>query len=145
MEVDYMLKMNANKSKVRLNLFLYWLISMIVYGALMLVMSKIFKHTIHLDYSMYGLWSFLLAIVIYLLNKLVKPFIFYVTLPITGITMGLFYPFINVIILNIADLLLGNHFDIYGLFMTCFVAILLGLLNMLFDKILLKPLFGKEG
>lgn len=117
---------------------------MLIYGALILVMSKIFKNTIQIDYHLYGLWSFLLAITIYLLNKLIKPIIVYFTWPITGITMGLFYPFINVIILNIADLLLGRHFNIHGIFMTCFIGILLGLSSMLLDKILLEPLFRKD-
>lgn len=138
------LKIIKENEKYKLKIFLHWLFSMLIYGALILVMSKIFKNTIQIDYHLYGLWSFLLAITIYLLNKLIKPIIVYFTWPITGITMGLFYPFINVIILNIADLLLGRHFNIHGIFMTCFIGILLGLSSMLLDKILLEPLFRKD-
>lgn len=134
-----------NKQKFKINLLLDWLFSMLIYGILMLIMSKIFTHTIYLDYGFYGLWSFFLAITIYILNKLVKPIIVYLTWPITGLTMGLFYPFINVIILNIADLILGSHFDIHGVFMTCLIGILLGLGTMISDNVLLKPLFRKEG
>lgn len=135
----------SDQKKLKINLFLDWLISMLIYSILMLIMSKIFTHTIYLDYSFYGLWSFLLAITIYILNKLVKPIIVHLTWPITGITMGVFYPFINVIILNIADLILGSHFNIHGIFMTCFIGILLGIFTMISERILLKPLFRKEG
>lgn len=134
-----------NREKLKLNLFLDWIISMLCYGALILIMSKIFTNTIQIDYSLYGLWSFLLAIIIYVLNKLVKPILVYITLPITSITMGLFYPFINVIILKFADLILGNHFDTHGILMTCLVAILLGFLNMILDKFLITPLLRKDG
>jgi len=130
--------------KFKISILLDWIFSMLIYGALFMLISKIFKHTIYLDYSFYGLWSFLLAITIYVLNKVIKPIIVYYTWSITGITMGLFYPFINVIILNIADLILGSHFNIHGIFMTCFIGILLGFLTMLLDKVLLEPLFRRD-
>lgn len=130
--------------RFKISLLLDWIFSILIYGSLFMVMSKIFKHTIYLDCSFYGLWSFLLAITIYVLNKVVKPIIVYYTWPITGITMGLFYPFINVIILNIADFILGSHFNIHGIFMTCLVGILLGFLTMLLDKVLLEPLFRRD-
>ena len=37
---------------------------------------------------------------LFILNKTIKPLLFYLTIPITGITLGLFYPFINLIIFN---------------------------------------------
>lgn len=130
--------------KFKLNVLLDWFLSMIIYSGLLIIISKVFKRTVYLDCNLYGLWSFLLSITIYLLNKIIKPIIVYYTWPITGITMGLFYPFINVIVLNIADLILGKHFNVHGILMTCFIGILLGFSTMILDKLLLEPLFRKD-
>lgn len=43
---------------------------------------------------------------------------------LTGLTMGLFYPFINVIILNITDLILFDVTNINGIFMSFVVAVI---------------------
>ena len=82
-------------------------------------------------------------LVIYLLNKLVKPILVFITLPITGITMGLFYPFINVIILYINDIIMGSHFEIKGILMALVVAIFISIVRKVIEGIL-KPLTGKE-
>ncbi|MEG2322000.1 MAG: phage holin family protein [Bacilli bacterium] len=129
--------------KIKINVFLDWLMRMAVYAAIILVMSVLFKNTIIIDHSMYGLWGLLLAIIIYCLNKIIKPLIVFITLPLTGVTMGLFYPFISVIILKIADLILGSHFNTGGILMTCFVALLIGFFNMLMDKIIINTIFEK--
>lgn len=123
--------------KKKILVILDWVIRMTIYGLILLLISTIFKETIKIDYSMYGIWSILVAMIIYILNKTIRPFIVWITLPLTGITMGIFYPFINVIILNIADLILGSHFSVQGIFMTCLVGILIGFLNMLMDKIIM--------
>ena len=46
-------------------------------------------------------YDFVAALIICILNKTVKPFVFKITIPITGLTFGLFYPFINYFILKI--------------------------------------------
>ena len=90
------------------------------------------------------MWYLISSIVIYILNKLVKPLLVWITLPLTGMTMGLFYPFINVIILYITDLLLKSHFEIRGIIMALIVAIIISLINLIINKILIKPLTRKE-
>ena len=44
----------------------------------------------------------LATLIISILNITIKPVLFVLTLPITTLTLGIFYPFINVIILKIA-------------------------------------------
>ena len=87
----------ANKLIKKQNIYklLDWLIRMIGYALILMLMSLLFKHTLYIDKEYFGLWSFLAVIIIYLLNKTVKPILFRLTIPITGLTLGLFYPFLN--------------------------------------------------
>ena len=121
---------------------LEWLIYMIGYALILLLISTLFKKTVYIDLSYFGLWSFLAAIIIYLLNKTIKPLLVWLTLPVTGITFGLFYPFINVVILNIVDIFLGSHFNIHGILMSFLVAIVISLLNLILHSYLMKPIKG---
>lgn len=125
-------------------LLIDWLLNMLFYTFILGIMAKLFKNTIQIDNSSYGIWFFIVAIIIYILNKTIKPLIAWITLPITMITLGLFYPFINVIILKIADFILGNHFDTGNIFMTCLVAILIGLFTLFMDNIIINPLLGRK-
>lgn len=127
----------------KLSNFLDWILSIVCYALVLLIATLIFKKTIIIDNSLYGLWFLVSSLVIYLLNKLVKPILVFITLPITGITMGLFYPFINVIILYINDIIMGSHFEIKGILMALVVAIFISIVRKVIEGIL-KPLTGKE-
>jgi uncharacterized membrane protein YvlD (DUF360 family) len=59
-------------------------------------------------------------------------------------TLGLFYPFINVCILKIVDFLFGNHFSIKGIIMSFFIAILISIINILMDITIIKPILKEE-
>ncbi|MBQ9181603.1 MAG: phage holin family protein [Bacilli bacterium] len=133
------------KSKIDLfNNLIEWLIYMLGYALILVLVSLIFKETIYIDSSLYGLWGILASIIIYFLNKTIKPLIVWLTLPITALTLGLFYPFINVLILKITSIILGNHFNINGLFMSFLVAILISIMNMILDEKIIKPLLRGE-
>lgn len=119
-------------------------ISIVGYALILTILATIFKNTIQIDNAYFGLWGILISIVIYILNKTVKPLIFSLTLPITAMTLGLFYPFINVIILNLVDLLFGNHFCIKGIIMSFIVAILISIMNVLMDIMIIKPILKEE-
>ena len=127
----------------RLSNFLDWLISIVCYALVLLLATLVFKKTIIIDNSLCGFWFLIASLVIYLLNKLVKPILVFITLPITGITMGLFYPFINVIIFFINDFIMGSHFEIKGILMALVVAIFISIVRKIIEGIL-KPLTGKE-
>ena len=127
----------------KLSNFLDWILSIVCYALVLLIATLIFKKTIIIDNSLYGLWFLVSSLVIYLLNKLVKPILVFITLPITGITMGLFYPFINVIILYINDIIMGSHFEIKGILMALVVAIFISIVRKIIEGIL-KPLTGKD-
>lgn len=133
-----------NHKKKRFSKFLEWLIYMIGYALILITMSVLFQNTIQIDNSFFGFWALLAAILINLLNRTIKPLLVWLTLPITAMTLGIFYPFINVVILQIVDFILGRHFAIQGFFMSFLVAILISLLNMIMDKLVIRPILGKE-
>lgn len=119
-------------------------ISIMGYALILTILSVIFNDTIKMDNSYFGIWGILVSLAIYILNKTVKPIIFSLTLPITALTLGIFYPFINVFILNIVDLLFGNYFTIKGIIMSFIVAVLISTLNILMDEIVIKPILKEK-
>ena len=129
-----------NKLITKENIYrlLDWLIRMVGYSLILIFTSLLFTHTLYIDKEYFGLWSFLASIIIYLLNKTVKPILFRLTIPITGLTLGLFYPFINLIILKIVSLILYPHFQIFGILYALFASILISILNIVMDHILDK-------
>ncbi|HHT37867.1 MAG TPA: phage holin family protein [Mollicutes bacterium] len=129
--------------KVRLNRFVDWLIYIAGYTLILILTSILFNDTFIIDNSNFGLWAFLTSIIIYILNKTIKPIIFFLTLPITGVTLGLFYPFINVMIIKITDFILGVHLETNGIFILFFAAILISAMNFLLEKIIIEPLTRK--
>lgn len=129
--------------KKRINSILDWLIYMCGYALVLISVSVIFDNTIYIDNSYFGLWALIAVIIIYILNKTIKPIIVWLTLPITGLTLGLFYPFINVFILNIVDFILGKHFEIKGIFMGGIVAIIISIMNILMENLIIEPLLRK--
>ena len=104
-------KKNKNlEIEYRLNVFLEWLIYMFGYALVLLITSNLFR-SLYVENILYG---FLAAIIIYILNKTIKPFLVTFTLPLIGMSLGLFYFVINVFILLIVSLILGKHFYLTG-------------------------------
>lgn len=123
-----------SKNKKR-NYFIDWLAHMVGYAVVLIIASIIFPKTVQIDNSMFGLWALLAAIITSLLNETVKPLLVLLTLPITSVTLGLFYPFVNVLILNIVSFILGSHFNMGGLIMSFIVAIFISIMNVFIDSI----------
>lgn len=119
-------------------------ISILIYALILLAFSLIFKKTLYIDNRYFGIFSILTSIIIFLLNRTVKPLLIWLTLPITGLTLGLFYPVINVVILKLADFIMMNHFSINGYIMPLIVAILISLSNIIIDAMVHKLLEGKK-
>lgn len=122
------------------NKFFEWLLYMLGYAIVLIVVSCMFRKTFYINNQYYGLYAFLAAVIIYILNQTVKPILFYVTLPITAITFGLFYPLINVLILYITSFLLGSNFQINGIILPFIIAIFISILNMFMEGMIIKPI-----
>lgn len=130
------------KKGTKLYKFLDWTIYMIGYALVLITVSILFKKTIYIDNGYFGLWGLLAAIIINVLNKTIKPVLVWLTLPITALTLGLFYPLINVLILNIVDFILGSHFKIQGFLMSIIVALSISIMNCILGELIIKPIIG---
>ena len=125
------------KNKVRLNRLLDWILYMAGYTLVFILVTSLFD-SIVIDSNHLILWSIIIELIIYVLNKTVKPILVTLTIPITGITLGLFYPCINVFILKLADWLLGKHFEIKNLLIALLAAILISIMNFIMNEIIKK-------
>lgn len=117
---------------------LNWIIHMLGYTIVLILASIIFKKTIYIDISYYGIWGLLAVMIIFALNRTIKPILFWLTLPITALTLGLFYPIINVLILKISDFILGSHFEIKGIFFVIIVSIFISIMNAIMDNLIIN-------
>ena len=138
------------KNYDRLNRFLDWLIYMIGYTLVFIFVTNMFK-SIYIDIEHSIIYSILIVVVLYILNKTIKPALVTLTIPITGITLGLFYPFINLFILKLADWILGKHFELDNILIALLVAVLLSVMNFIMEELIIKPIIkrvkrnGKSG
>lgn len=127
----------VKKSKQGLIKLIDWLLYLAGYTLVFIVVTSLFK-TIYIDSNHLIIWSTIIVVIIYLLNKTIKPILVTLTIPITGITLGLFYPFINVFILKLVDWLLGDHFQITSFLTAVIAAILLSITNFIMEELLKK-------
>lgn len=130
------------KNNERLNRILDWLLYMIGYTLVFILVTNMFK-SIYIDINHSYIYSFLVVVVLYVLNKTIKPVLVTLTIPITGLTLGLFYPFINLFILKLADWMLGKHFELQNLKIALFVAVLLSIMNFIMEELVIKPIIKR--
>ncbi len=133
----------SQKTYQTISKILDWLVYMLGYTLVLIAVSVLFKKTVYVDNALFGLWGFIAVIIIYILNKTIKPLIVWLTLPLTGLTLGLFYPFINVFILKIVEFILDGHFAIHGIWMAFIVAIFISVMNGLMDTLIIEPLIRR--
>ncbi len=129
-------------NKAKLNKLIEWLIYMIGYTISFILISKLFG-TFQIADEHLIFYSFLAVVLIFILNKTIKPILFKITLPITGITMGLFYFVINAIILKLVDIILGSKLDFTNTWKLFFIAILLAITNAIIEELIIKPILRR--
>lgn len=130
-------KYEVNNSNI--NKVLDWMLYIFGYTFVLYLADLLFDSL----YSENIFYDLLAAIIISILNKTIKPLIFRLTIPITAITLGLFYPFINLFILKIVDFILGDNFDIYGIFHGILIAIMISIMNILVEGLIIKPIIRR--
>lgn len=133
------IKEEQHYKKIINNRFIEWLIYMIGYAIVLVTVSVLFS-SFEINNQYYGLYALLASIIIYILNQTIKPVLTYITLPITVLSLGLFYPITNVIILYITSFILGDNFQITGFIAPFFIAIVISFLNILMEGLVLKPI-----
>ena len=128
--LEYKLIKPTTKSLI-LNILSGIVVNMIV----IFMASKIFKN-IYIE----SLLSLLLvSIFLYVFNKCIKPLLSIIMLPLNIITLGFSYPIINIIILKLISILMGNLFVVEGWFSIFFVSIFISIMTFIVDR-----LIGKE-
>lgn len=119
-----------------------WAAHYIAYAAILVFVATFFD-SFSIDDTHLYLYGMLATLIIIVLNKTIKPILFKLTIPLTGITIGLFYPFINVFILKLTEWILGSHFEITGVWTLFFLSILISVMNILIDTLFIKPLMKR--
>lgn len=130
------------KNAVRINKFFEFVLYVITYTIAFLILEVFFdSFQISNDYK--SLYSVLAVCIIYVLDQAVKPILVTLTMPITGLTFGLFYFVINTLILKITDWLMGPKLNFTDIWILFFIAILLSIINFAIEEIIIKPLIKK--
>ena len=132
-----------NSSKIIQNKVFETILYIVGYAIILIFVSCLFKKSLYINNKDFGLYALLASIIIYVLNLTIKPVLVYITLPITALTYGLFYPMVNVIILYITNFILGDNFQIHGIFTSFIIAIIISILNILMEGIVIKPIINK--
>ena len=127
------------KGFTRVNRLLEWIIYMLGYTIVFIIVSNLFD-SLYIDIEHSYIYSFLVVFIVYLLNITIKPILVTLTIPITGLTLGLFYPFINLFILKLTDWILGSHFDLNNFWIALWIAILISIMNFLMEGFIIKPI-----
>jgi len=126
------------------NKWLDWLIHMVGYALVLITVSVIFNDTVYIDNSYFGLWGLIAVIIIFILNRTIKPLLVWMTLPLTALTLGLFYPLINILVLKITDFILGSHFNIRGTIFLFIVSIVISIMNAIMDNLIIDNLLKRR-
>lgn len=134
------MKIVIKKDKeAKLNNFIDWLLYMVGYTFVLILVDQIFN-----SFDVENIWyGFIAVLIIYLLNKTIKPLIVKLTIPITALTFGLFYPFINFFILKLTDFILGSHLQIYGIYSGVLIAIVISIMNYIMETFIIKPIIRR--
>lgn len=126
-------KVYTYKSK---SLILEIILDIVCYALILMMASSIFNN-IYVENVWYALIA---STIISVLNLTIKPFLIYITLPLTVLTLGIFYPIVNIIVLKLASLFLGTHFIVEGWFTPFFISLFISIMKIIFEVFIIKPI-----
>ena len=128
-----------SKDKSFKYVILEYTLTLIINSIVLILASKIFKGFYIQSFG----YAIITSLVISLLSSTVKPFLKLIFLPVTVITNGIFYPFINVIILKLASLIMGDAFVVEGWILPFFIALFISFTTLILDKLITKNVIGE--
>lgn len=108
-----------------------WIISVILTAVAIIAVAELFE-AVEVEHFGYAL---LAALILSILNVIVKPILIIFTLPITIFTLGLFLFVINAITLMLAQWMMGDTFNIFGFGWAILASLIISLLNMLLERL----------
>lgn len=124
-------KKTVYNKRQKISKWLDTLIHLIGYTLVLITVSIIFSDVVHIENVFIG---FLAVLIIFILNKTIKPVLTWLTIPLTAMTLGLFYPLINAFILKLSDWILWGKFNIDGLLWVLIVSIVISIMNAIMDN-----------
>lgn len=80
--------------------------------------------------------AFIAALILGILNAFVKPFLVLLSLPITFLTLGIFYFIINAFMLELTSSLMGSSFHFSSFGVTFLVALIISGVNLIISSYL---------
>ena len=128
-----------SKDKSFKYVILEYTLTLIINSIVLILASKIFKGFYIQSFG----YAIITSLVISLLSSTVKPFLKLIFLPVTVITTGIFYPFINVIILKLASLIMGDAFVVEGWILPFFIALFISFTTLILDKLITTNVIGE--
>ena len=105
----------------------------ILTGALSLMLASYLFKSFYVENFWYAC---LASVIISVISVYLKPLLEFIALPINILTMGLTTPLINVVILKITHLILGNKFVVNGWIIPIFIAIFISVVNVLLNNLI---------
>lgn len=116
--------------------FIEWGLTLLIDALVIMLSASIFKGFYVESFG----YAILTALVIMILDIFVKPFLKLLALPITVVSLGILYPFVNVIILKLASLIMNSHFNVDGWIVPFFIAIFISFMTVLLDSLITKQI-----
>lgn len=111
-----------------------WLLTLLINATAIVFATRVFKGFYVESFT----YAIITSIVIMILNRLLKPTLKLLALPITVISLGILYPIVDTIILKIASLVMGSHFIVEGWVIPFFVSIFISVITVLLDALITK-------
>ncbi|WP_347862407.1 phage holin family protein [Salimicrobium sp. PL1-032A] len=108
------------------------LLHVIVNAVALLVVSVLFT-SVQVDGVTGALFA---ALILSILNAVVKPVLVVLTLPVTILSLGLFLFVINAITLLLTDALLGSTFEIGSFGVAILAAVIIAIVNLVLNKLI---------
>lgn len=98
-------------------------------------------------------YAIILAALLSILNVSLKPLLIFLTIPATIFTLGLFLLVINAMIIEVADWIIADGFNVDSFWWALAFSIVLSFINGIFDRLTLKAdarddsmkIFDKDG
>jgi len=118
-----------------------WLISLAINSLVFIVVAGFLKP----DFYVANVKTAIIAaLVLSILNTIVRPFLIFITLPFTILSLGLFLFIVNAITLEMTDYLLGPSLEVNGFGTAIIAAFLISIFSMLLHHFLVDPFFKNK-
>jgi putative membrane protein len=118
-----------------------WLISLAINSLVFIVVAGFLQP----DFYVANVTTAIIAaLVLSILNTIVRPILIFITLPVTIVSLGLFLFIINALTLEMTDYILGSSFEVNNFGTAIFAAFLISIFSMALQHFLVDPFFKNK-